>query len=472
MRSRSPALIALIGLGPLVVLSVAGCSGSVTSAADDLSVPPPDLAMPVLPDLTMGPDLRRLRDLTMMTGGAPGDSCTDDSDCTSLLCQPVVLGGDKICVTKCSRQTDCAKISGFFCEPFGAGTPTGLCIPTSASHCASCKQDSDCGMLADRCFIAPGDNAPACHVDCSLAPKDACPSDYTCTMVNDNGAMRSLCIPNSSVCADAMGGSCDYLLDPQPCTRTSSAGSCTGGRDCDSNTGRFTACGASTPMARASCSDPLPDGCTVTTAPSALTGPGNCGACGNKCPGYGQPGVAVACTNPTTKACSFACSGDNYDVDNDISDGCEEADDVPPGHTMGTAGMLTSQDCSDSSMGSFTGSIDSDSRTHNPPVMGFNATTGSAPDYWAVQATGGTFCTNNYSVTISTSGGGSTTCYRFRIITDKLTDTANLSGNDSATLADSASGRYSSGSTIYFVMEKTCSLPTQEAVFYSVSFNL
>src|SRR5438477_6143314 len=96
---------ALMALGLVLAASAAGCAGSVVGAADDLSAPP-DLAVPPVVDLAVGPDLRRLRDLTMMMGGNPGDPCVDDSDCVSLLCQPVILGGDKICVTKCMHQSD------------------------------------------------------------------------------------------------------------------------------------------------------------------------------------------------------------------------------------------------------------------------------------------------------------------------------------------------------------------------------
>ena len=42
---------------------------------------------------------------------------------------------------------------------------------------------------------------------------------------------------------------------------------------------------------------------------------------------------------------------------------------------------------------------------------------GAAPDFWVVRATGGTFCTNDYSVTFTTRGGSAMSCYRLTVQT-------------------------------------------------------
>jgi hypothetical protein len=107
----------------------------------------------------------------------------------------------------------------------------------------------------------------------------------------------------------------------------------------------------------------------------------------------------------------------------------------------------------------------------NPPVDGFDVRVGSAPDYWQRFDSGGLFCVDDYSVTFTTSGGGTTACYKCTIITDKLTNSVTVNGQGSATMSG-GSGSYSDNSTIYFRIEKTCSLPVQEAVTYTVSYHL
>lgn len=245
MSSRTAVLSfpLLLWLGPLLSLSTVGCNTqtmtlgedearrrdmSSTDPRPDLSTPPVDLASPR--DLTPVPDLSGKPDLS---------PCTSDGECQSGACQPVGSDGASICVRGCRSQMDCASLpGGLFCEAKSAGSSDGFCVPASGKHCASCRKDSDCGSLSERCLQAPGDIAPACHIDCSLSTA-ACPSDYECLDVADgspSGDMgapsRKLCVPKTKLCLDSLGGFCDRVSLPQACWRENDAGACTGQRSC------------------------------------------------------------------------------------------------------------------------------------------------------------------------------------------------------------------------------------------------
>src|SRR5580704_1522225 len=51
-----------------------------------------------------------------------GSACTANAECVSALCIPVVPGAPSVCVTPCTQQSDCAAVSGFFCDPVSAGS--------------------------------------------------------------------------------------------------------------------------------------------------------------------------------------------------------------------------------------------------------------------------------------------------------------------------------------------------------------
>jgi hypothetical protein len=195
----------------------------------------------------------------------------------------------------------------------------------------------------------------------------------------------------------------------------------------------------------------------------------DCGACGNVCPGQTGTSDAV-CVDPAASRCDITCRGDNYDVDGNPANGCERLD-LGGGHTQATATSLGSGDCNAS--GSFVGTILSDGRQHaNPQVNGFDASTGSAPDWWTVVGTGGVFCSVNLlEVTITTSGGSSPgQCYRLTI--DVGTGSPifrSIGGDDSVTIENV---EYPDNSRIYFKIEKTCGTSVREAVRYSVDYQL
>ncbi len=508
---------------------VLGCSSKVVSGPEspsaDLAEPPsepldfaessPDLSSPL-------PDLKMIEDL----GKPVGASCAMDAECMSGACRKVGASGAGICVGRCKVQSDCDSLPGSVtCQPERAGEASGLCVPPSANHCASCEKDADCGVMAERCLQAPGDTAPACHLDCSLSAS-VCPSDYECLAVSDGGKARKLCAPKTKLCLDSLGGYCDRVALPQSCSRKNSAGLCIGQRACLAG-GRYDRCAAAVPQFKR-CGDMDPPGCTLALAADALgtkahcascgnacgsdedccggsckklstdkdcgacgktcgMGSGccggscapldtvtNCGACGNLCPGQGLSNNEVFCDATTMpKSCGMSCRGDNYDVDKSATNGCEILDVTPPGHTQPTAASRGSKDCFDTaSRDSFSSIVPSDSRQHkNPPVAGFSSMVGAAPDFWVVRATGGTFCTNDYSVTFTTRGGSAMSCYRLTVQTNKRTDTLDVNGASSQNLS-TGSGAYSGGSDIFFSVEKTCSSPTPENVTYTVEYHL
>jgi hypothetical protein len=198
-----------------------------------------------------------------------------------------------------------------------------------------------------------------------------------------------------------------------------------------------------------------------------------CGAsCPCTCPGQGLGNADVVCGQDMGLTCQLSCRGENYDVDGDPRNGCEMNHAVPPGHTQAEAGDRGHLSCFDTSTDTILGFLLSDARVHsNPAVTGFDPKVGSAADYFRVAADGGSFCTDDYDVTFGTSGGGSTQCYQLTIITDKKTQSVVATGSDLVHMTSGASS-YSDNTTVYFKIEKICSLPHQEALRYSIMYHL
>jgi hypothetical protein len=369
----------------------------------------------------------------------------------------------------CAGQDDCA--AGSVCQPASLGALVGACQPPSTRHCANCAADADCGANG-LCFQAPGDVAPACHIDCSLSYL-ACPTGYNCLPVlhGDAGQIQ-VCVPVDNQCAHASGGSCTSG-ETQPCTVSNDAGTCTGERVCAS--GQFGPCNAAQPALRPSCDAPTPAGCTELPAPAALATPGNCGACGNACPTVASGTADAACIDPTNSTCGISCRDDNYDINGDPADGCEVPDPDPGNHDQTSATAFPSTTCSDStSQNTFGGVILSDTRVHtNPTVNGFVARAGAAPHWFSVYDSGGLTCTDDYAMTFMTSGGPAVPCYVATIITDKTSNTVTVTGAGSATVSGGA-GSYTDNSTVYFKVEKTCSTTSigDADVTYSVNYHL
>jgi len=159
-------------------------------------------------------------------------------------------------------------------------------------------------------------------------------------------------------------------------------------------------------------------------------------------------------------------------VNNNVADGCERFQPLAA-HEPANARFLGSSPCFDATQLPVTGVLPSDSRVHeNPSVSSFDGTTGSAPEWYAINATGG-FCIDDYAVTFTTSGGeNATLCYKLTMLTDTLTDSVTVSGSGTSGTSG-GSGSYHDGSTIRFKVEKTCaSPPIQETISYTITFHL
>jgi hypothetical protein len=190
---------------------------------------------------------------------------------------------------------------------------------------------------------------------------------------------------------------------------------------------------------------------------------------GKKLQGEGQ-------LNAGTGTLSYTCKGEHYDVDGNHSNGCEQLQTNTSHAEDATATDLGSASCSDAASQQTVSSqnLYSDSRTHqNPTVAGFDTQVGSAPEWFKISATGG-LCTDDYSLTFSTTGGASVAqCYKLTIVTDKITaSTVPIGGSATAPTISGGASSYSDGTTIYFEVQKVCNLPIQEAVGYSFSFHL
>lgn len=405
-----------------------------------------------------------------MTGdGLPlGAPCADDAQCASNLCEEVFLDlPDKVCVERCREAADCPE--PFFCEAINAGAMDGYCIPQSPAHCMPCDDNADCGYLSELCIVGPDDDVSACHVDCSLGGNAACPSDYTCEALAIGNATREVCTPNEPKCEDALGGFCDNVTTPIPCSRNSADGTCTGERSCDAQTERFSLCSADTPVCKASCDDADPAGCMLQACGTAADTAEHCGMCDNACPGVGTQNASPSCD---AGMCSFSCAGESYDVDNNTSNGCEATDAPTGNHTSGSATNLGTFPCTDgSSNRNIAGSMHSDQRMHVPPIAGFDAATGSAPDHYTLFADGG-ICQNEVVLTLSVSGTGNLACYRLTVITNNDTYTCATNASGSCNINEDGTGAYSDNTDIDLVVERTCAASSPGSVTYTVTGHL
>jgi hypothetical protein len=152
-------------------------------------------------------------------------------------------------------------------------------------------------------------------------------------------------------------------------------------------------------------------------------------------------GATTLGTGSTSIADCNRCVGENYDVDGNLNNGCEHLQ-AHARHTQGTASFDGSFGACDAPQ-FITGSLYSDIRTHAPTPAAFNSFVGSASEWYSVIGTG----TGPQSEVVNGHG------------------TATMS-------AGPLPQAYSSGSTIWFEVEKICSLPITEAVGYTISYHL
>lgn len=213
------------------------------------------------------------------------------------------------------------------------------------------------------------------------------------------------------------------------------------------------------------------DGNVATGCETEIWTVTDCGACGNVCPGYQQPNDNVTCLGGQT--CTFSCQGENYDVDGDPSNGCEVADDPIGNHTQGTAYYLGApSNCDPGTPYTANGVLPSDTRVHeNTAIIGFDTSTGSAPDWLYVTPTTSTFCQNDVNVTLQMNGSAHPTCYKLTAIAGLNTYSAQTDATGAATIAHS-SGQYPDDGSVYFKIEKTCDTTVVEAPTYTLSYTV
>ena len=184
--------------------------------------------------------------------------------------------------------------------------------------------------------------------------------------------------------------------------------------------------------------------------------PYNCGGCGVVCPGGDQPTVNFGCNGGF---CRNSCKGQNYDVNNDLSDGCEELDEQD-NHTQETALDLDTRSCNNTDVGTFAGTIYSDYRRHeNPQAPGLEVGPNiiSAPLWFKVVGSGGD-CSRDLRVEVTFTSGTLDNVHRLIVITNLTQASATVfDGTATITLE---SGSYTPGSTISFKVEKNPGLIT------------
>jgi hypothetical protein len=191
----------------------------------------------------------------------------------------------------------------------------------------------------------------------------------------------------------------------------------------------------------------------------------HCGTCGNVCPGTGST-TNVACQNGT---CTLSCKGENYDVNGNPADGCEQ-ESTFTAHTSATASNLGTHSCTDSVGGGFSGTFLSDARGHEgPDIPGFDPSVGAAPHWFVAFGSGGLFCQNDPALSLTMTGGTSG-CYEMSIITDKGTHNATVIDGAASIVLPASS--YNDGTNIYFLVKKTCGTNAREAAAYSATYHL
>jgi hypothetical protein len=172
------------------------------------------------------------------------------------------------------------------------------------------------------------------------------------------------------------------------------------------------------------------------------------------------------------EAPGYTCEGDNYDVNNDPADGCEINQPLDA-HTQASAATVGTGSVSCFNVSnSFTGVLPSDGRVHMvPAVPGFNAVTGSAPEWYTIMATGGATCGDSISLTMTMSSSTIPDCYEISVVTnvDTYSETTDNTGKATITEPD---GAYTDPSAVYFEVQKTCAATSRDDPTYSVTFTL
>jgi streptogramin lyase len=166
--------------------------------------------------------------------------------------------------------------------------------------------------------------------------------------------------------------------------------------------------------------------------------------------------------------------GEHYDVDGDATNGPELLHTPDNNHFHDAAHFLGVADENHANI--IQGALYSDSRIHaNPAVLGFDTSTGSAPDWYSIDVVSSPSRVNWVLARVTTWGGSSSSLFQYRltVFTDRIPEgrTTAVSGNGTATV-DTGSNAYSDGSQIYFEIQKVSPLSIREAVGYTVTFDV
>ena len=204
--------------------------------------------------------------------------------------------------------------------------------------------------------------------------------------------------------------------------------------------------------------------------PAATSTPAHCGDCATTCPGASDVTVAAGCTSGTT--CTFACAGENYDLDGMTSNGCDTTDSPTGFHTQAMPRPLPSVGCGDgASAQNVSGLIPADRRTHIPPIDNFNSTLGTAPDWFSLTATGSGVCSNDIVLTLQVTGSADPTCFTFTVISNTTytcTTVVNATGGGCT-----INGTYPNNTNLLWKVEKTCGTSsTPELATYTITGHL
>ena len=217
---------------------------------------------------------------------------------------------------------------------------------------------------------------------------------------------------------------------------------------------------------------------TLSISPEGDCGPGFCEVGTGSSSSYTVTAADGAATGQTVIPITLAglemsCQGENYDVNGDITDGCEAADSPQGNHTESTAADEGEVSDCDTPF-EIDGTLLSDNRVHqDPAVVGFDSTTGSAPDWMSVVGQGNVFCENDLVLNLQVSGSQQPSCYSLHVITDKEMYNVQTDGTGLAQINEDNGGQFSDNTTINFEVQKTCSVSTlTENVSYAITGHL
>lgn len=373
-------------------------------------------------------------------GGTSAGQPSQDYLCYKLRCarhQPTLNLADQF-----GTHQVTVKQSNLYCTP--------VCSICNGG-CADLQNDpANCGVCGNVCAPGVGCSGGSCGgVAPTTTTSTAAPTTTTATTgvppttgPSTTSTSSTSQLPTTTTVTTSSSSSSIVPSTMGSTTSTSSTSSTTSTLDCSP----LTNCGGV-------CTD------TITVI--------DCGSCGNVCPGYQQPNDNVTCQNGNT--CTYSCQDEHYDVDANPGNGCEVTDPTTGNHTVANAAGATNQNCNDGVMQTITGHLISDTRVHeNPAVTGFDATTGSAPDFFVFNATGGLTCQNDIAATLSVPGGGS--CYKLTFMTNLGNYTATTSGGTA--VINQGSGAYSDNTPMVIEIQKTCSTVVTGDASYSLQFHL